>query len=445
MLLTINDLVLVIKKRQSEGNIFTRLFRDRHESQTLLDQVNLSVEHNEYLGLVGESGSGKSLTVKSLLGMIDFTPGVVKGKIEYYNESNRQRLSILNTEQNNLRYFDFLSLRYTTSWHLPIADGKLTLPHCFVKDWEQTRLVLYKTGYPDDYELITEPKKLFDGNNHLLFRDTKYNTALLHGKAAAGIKTNRYLNRIRKTVSREKLPGKHISIILQDPISFLNPFWSMKRQIRNLLSLHQNTVKTEDVLSYVKLNNSNFLNAIPRELSGGQGQRAMIILASLTQPKLLIADEPTTGLDTTMKKLVVSKFKGLRDSLDGTMAMIFISHDINMVRKATDRINVMYEGKIIENGKSSEFMNIYGHHPYTSRLLDITHANFVGESAGIEDAGVSENQGGCRYYKYCPEKIRGDKCKYMSPPAINIKNGAVVDENDIQVSWAKCWMINKIK
>ena len=171
----------------------------------------------------------------------------------------------------------------------------------------------------------------------------------------------------------------------------------------------------------------------------------MIFLSSLTKPKLLIADEPTTGLDVTLKKIVVEKFKGLKKQINDKFSMIFISHDLNMVRRATTRMNVMYKGQIIENGFSEDFLNPENHHPYTKKLINITQSNFTMEDEKNKKIPNDKNFGGCSYYGVCEHKSKNNLCAKLTPPAINKDDGSIMDIEDPMKPWVKCWSFLKVE
>ena len=209
--------------------------------------------------------------------------------------------------------------------------------------------------------------------------------------------------------------------------------------MKNLTKLHADQAEEdiiENVLSEVKLNTDSFKNAIPRELSGGQGQRAMILLSSLTKPRLLIADEPTTGLDVTLKKIVVEKFQSLRKKR--ACSMIFISHDLSMVVKATDRINVMYKGEIIENCSSDNFDTIEGHHPYVSKLLGITQSDYVSEAMETQDDMMTIDRG-CSYFNLCNLSSKDERCRLIFPPVVSRLKKRILLNEDPDEEWVKCW------
>ena len=435
--LNIKNLTIAFSKIENEGqNFILRFFIDKKKTYTLLKNVNLSVFEGEYLGLVGESGCGKSLTMKSVFGMIDFNPGIVSGQIKLYDNENNNKISILNTDNN--KYFNkYISSAYLNKQHLSIKKGIVDIPINTVVD-KNTRLTLYnKDG---DYKNI----KCATSNYVLSESEKKFTHCYISSYKYIPFNNKKNIPNILKSSKDNNIPGKFVSIILQDPLSFMNPYWSMYRQMSNLQNLHpsKEVNDMEPILDNLKLNNNSFKNALPRELSGGQGQRAMIVLSSLTKPKLLIADEPTTGLDVTLKKIVVEKFKGLKDSISKNFSMIFISHDLNMVRRATKRMNVMYQGQIIENGFSKDFLSSKKHHPYTSKLINITQSNFKTKSSN-KGNNMDNDFDGCPYYSLCEHKSKNNLCAQVMPPAINIADGSINNNEDPLIPWVKCWSFLK--
>ena len=167
--------------------------------------------------------------------------------------------------------------------------------------------------------------------------------------------------------------GNRISMIFQEPMSSLNPLHTVHKQIAETLILHKEMSEIEArarVVQLLKLvglvNAEQRLTAYPHELSGGQRQRVMIAMALANEPDLLIADEPTTALDVTIQAQILKLLKDLQAELG--MAMLFITHDLGIVRKIADRVCVMCEGEIVETGETASlFAN--PQHEYTQRLL----------------------------------------------------------------------------
>jgi len=167
--------------------------------------------------------------------------------------------------------------------------------------------------------------------------------------------------------------GDDITMIFQEPMTSLNPLHSIERQIGEILALHQGMnvasarVRTLELLNEVGIREpEKRLKAFPHELSGGQRQRVMIAMALANRPKLLIADEPTTALDVTVQAQILELLSRLK--VDYGMSILFITHDLGIVRKFADRVCVMTKGKIVETGSVEEvFEN--PQHEYTRHLL----------------------------------------------------------------------------
>ena len=170
-----------------------------------------------------------------------------------------------------------------------------------------------------------------------------------------------------------KVRGNDISMIFQEPMSSLNPLHSVERQIGEVLSVHRGMGKvaararTLELLAQVGIDDAESrLLSFPHQLSGGQRQRVMIAMALANEPELLIADEPTTALDVTVQAQILQLLKDLQARMG--MAMLFITHDLGIVRRMADRICVMTNGEIVETGPTAEiFAN--PQHSYTRHLL----------------------------------------------------------------------------
>ncbi len=167
--------------------------------------------------------------------------------------------------------------------------------------------------------------------------------------------------------------GNKITMVFQEPMSSLNPLHTIERQVGEMLILHRGLganaarARTLELLAEVGIPDpASRLSAYPHQLSGGQRQRVMIAMALANAPDLLIADEPTTALDVTVQAQILKLLKDLQKRLG--MAMLFITHDLNIVRKIADRVCVMQKGEIVEQGGAEEtFLN--PRHPYTQALL----------------------------------------------------------------------------
>ncbi|NQV56012.1 MAG: ABC transporter ATP-binding protein [Rhodospirillales bacterium] len=167
--------------------------------------------------------------------------------------------------------------------------------------------------------------------------------------------------------------GNRAAMIFQEPLNSLNPLHSIENQIREILEVHKHLTgraagaRVEELLGLVGMSDAKTrLHALPHEFSGGQQQRIMIAMALANEPELLIADEPTTALDVTVQAQVLKLLKELTQKLN--MGLFLITHDLGIVRRMADRVNVMTEGRIVEHGATAEIFKNPGHE-YTKHLL----------------------------------------------------------------------------
>ena len=171
----------------------------------------------------------------------------------------------------------------------------------------------------------------------------------------------------------KKVRGREISMIFQEPMTSLNPLHTVEKQIAESLLLHKGLTgagarkRTLELLELVGIKQAQTrLGAYPHQLSGGQRQRVMIAMALANEPKLLIADEPTTALDVTIQAQILELLKTLRETLG--MSMLLITHDLGIVRKMADRVYVMNAGRIVEDGPVAEVFD-QPRDEYTQRLV----------------------------------------------------------------------------
>ena len=172
----------------------------------------------------------------------------------------------------------------------------------------------------------------------------------------------------------KRIRGNEISMIFQDPVSSLNPYFTVKKQMLQALENHtkdydKNTIEKYfvNLLKDVKIEDpERVLNSYAFQLSGGMAQRVMISMALINNPKLILADEPTTALDVTVQKKVLSIMKDVISRKK--MSMLLISHNLGVVREFADKIYVIYQGRILEEGSTEKIFNSPGH-IYTQTLL----------------------------------------------------------------------------
>lgn len=220
--------------------------------------------------------------------------------------------------------------------------------------------------------------------------------------------------------------GKDISVIFQEPMTSLNPVYRIKRQLEEMIKLHHPELSKQEV--YDKAINiltrvgipepQERIRVFPHQLSGGLRQRVMIAIALASDPKLLIADEPTTALDVTIQAQIIELLKEIQKELQ--MSILLITHDFGVVSQMADRVSVMYAGKIVEEGDMKEVFEA-PLHPYTRMLIMSIPGIKVKRGGRLEtiDGAVPNPLNfppGCRFYPRCPYAT--DICKQQEPPAV---------------------------
>ncbi|KAF0818268.1 Oligopeptide ABC transporter, ATP-binding protein OppD [Bacillus sp. ZZV12-4809] len=233
-----------------------------------------------------------------------------------------------------------------------------------------------------------------------------------------------------------KIRGNQISMIFQEPLTSLNPVFTIGSQISESIRLHQKIDRRKakelaiDMLSKVGISNGeNIYNSYPHQLSGGMRQRVMIAMALSCRPQLLIADEPTTALDVTIQAQILKLMKRLKDEYN--TSIIMITHDLGVVAEMADRVIVMYAGQIVEQNNVFElFKN--PKHPYTQGLLNSTpKIHQLRDQLESIEGNVptpSNLPKGCKFHPRCPFAM--EKCSQQDPPLLQVNSESSV----------RCWL-----
>lgn len=237
-----------------------------------------------------------------------------------------------------------------------------------------------------------------------------------------------------------EIRGNNISMIFQDPMSSLNPTKTVASQLIEPYIIHKGMKRKAaraealNILKDVGIPNpEKRLDEYPHQLSGGMRQRVMIAMALACQPKLLIADEPTTALDVTIQAQILDLMRTLRKER-GT-AIVFITHDLGFVAEMADKVLVLYAGHAVEYNTVEKIFNS-PKHPYTMGLLKSVppvdkHIDFLPSIEGIVPTPGNMPKG-CRFYPRC--KNRMDICKNSEPKEYNLEDG-----------WVKCFLYSNLK
>lgn len=227
-----------------------------------------------------------------------------------------------------------------------------------------------------------------------------------------------------------KIRGREISMIFQEPMTSLNPVFSIGFQLQEVFFNHLKISKSEARLKSIALLKSvgisrpeKIVDEYPHRLSGGMRQRVMIAMAIACRPKLLIADEPTTALDVTVQAQILELLKDIQEIND--MSVILITHDLGVVAEMCDEVIVMYAGKIVERTDvDTLFYN--PKHPYTKLLLDAIPKMDEAEERlssiqGIVPSLTNMPTDGCRFVNRCPKAM--PECYSLTPILANIGQG----------------------
>ncbi len=244
----------------------------------------------------------------------------------------------------------------------------------------------------------------------------------------------------------EAVRGNDISMIFQEPMTALNPLYKIGFQISEALVLHRGLSKREanavavDMLRQVSIPEpESRVNSYPHQLSGGMRQRVMIAMALCCNPKILIADEPTTALDVTIQAQILDLMRDLKKKT-GT-AIVLITHDMGVVAENCDRIVVMYAGRKVEEANVDELFNRPSH-PYTRGLLGSIPnveelAHIQGERPRLNEItgmvpSLTDLPPGCAFAPRC--KFASDQCHQAYPPL----------EEKWPAHWLACWNVDKL-
>ncbi|MBT0727506.1 dipeptide ABC transporter ATP-binding protein [Rosenbergiella australiborealis] len=225
---------------------------------------------------------------------------------------------------------------------------------------------------------------------------------------------------------RRKLVGSEVAMIFQDPMTSLNPCYTVGYQIMEAIKVHQGGSRRSRKLKAIALlervgipDPSSRLSVYPHQLSGGMSQRIMIAMAIACKPKLLIADEPTTALDVTIQAQIIELLLELQQQED--MALMLITHDLALVAQSAQKIIVMYAGQLVEMGQASDIFSS-PRHPYTQALLRAL-PEFSTDKARLTSLpgvvpGKYDRPTGCLLSPRCPYAT--EKCTEQEPPMLDI-------------------------
>lgn len=223
-----------------------------------------------------------------------------------------------------------------------------------------------------------------------------------------------------------KIRGGEISMVFQDPMTFLNPVMNVGDQVVEAISLHQKGSKIEhkkkalEMLERVRISSAKeVMNYYPHQLSGGMRQRVLIAMALSCNPSLVIADEPTTAVDVTTQKQILNLMKELTTEFEASW--LIITHDLGVIAEICDKLYIMYAGKIVEHGEIFEVFD-GPKHPYTKALLSSALSiDEFKEELTVLDGVVPDLLNpptGCRFHPRCHQRMQ--ICSQQQPPSVEI-------------------------
>ena len=235
----------------------------------------------------------------------------------------------------------------------------------------------------------------------------------------------------------QAIRGKRIAMILQDPMASLNPLFTVGDQVSESLRVHEGAsrktawARARGLLEAVRISApASRMNEFPHQMSGGMRQRIVGAIAVACEPRLLIADEPTTSLDLTIQAQYLSLLRDLQRQHH--LAMIFITHNLGIVAKMCDAVAVMYAGRVVEAGPIRQIFNKPAH-PYTRALLDSiprltddSHMRLPAIDGQPPDPSAPPS--GCAFHPRCPQVMA--RCREQAPPSLTVAAGQT----------ARCWL-----
>ncbi|ACK65015.1 ABC transporter related [Rippkaea orientalis PCC 8801] len=329
------------------------------EPAIAVNNISFQLQKGEILGIVGESGSGKSVTSLAIMGLIP-TPGKIsEGEINFYASETPENLRKLKGDAKEWQEYRGAKIAMIFQEPMSSFNPVYTIGYQLAEAIKLHQKTIKNQQQANDQAInLLRKVKIFLSDKALenqylikLLISQNYQIASLNEEIENYIKRQ---NKFKDIVSNEQLEDlKNDYLVKKIGEQKNNYSGSVNEQIKN----------------YIKQEKDAFLKRYPHELSGGQLQRVMIAMAISCNPTLLIADEPTTALDVTVQKEILILLRDLCKSEDyQDMSMIFISHDLGVINEIADKVVVMYQGEIVEQGDKNQIL-YYPQHKYTQGLL----------------------------------------------------------------------------
>jgi peptide/nickel transport system ATP-binding protein len=392
-------------------NLQTAFFTDK-ETIRAVDGIDFQIDSGQTVGIVGESGSGKSVTARSLMGLIESPGRVLRGSGVRYRDLDAVR--------------DFAGMFPKRT----VAVGDLDARYDPAEVFGETDATPEEFGYADPADVPVVDVAAAGYTDEVGITDGDECVFVLDGDAGEPESIRDGFVEITRLSgeAQRKMRGGRIAMVFQDPLTSLNPVYTVGNQIEEALELHQGlsgkeaTKEAAELLEAVGIPDARRrVNEYPHQFSGGMRQRAVIAMALACEPDMLICDEPTTALDVTIQAQILDLIADIQESRD--VAVMFITHDMGVIADVTDRVNVMYAGEIVE---SADVKPLFADpkHPYTNGLLNSIPGGQVGDKLSTIDGSVptpNEPATYCRFAPRCPKAF--DECEAVHPVPTPVDEG----------------------
>ena len=367
-----------LSKMKDDNNILeiedlrTYFFTDAGVAKSV-DGVTFEVPKSSVVGVVGESGCGRSVTSLSVMQLVQAPQGqIVGGSIRFASQDYKR-----GEDGKPIPIWEYETQGARAPRTEPVLDRK----GAPVLDKKTGTPLVRPTGedyvVSDAYVIRTEPA-LDKKGQPVLDKDGTPLLRLVQAKDGNGFPAFETVEKVydiakMPTSAMQRIRGKEISMIFQEPMTSLNPLFTIGNQLDEVVLLHTPGADKElaknrsiEMLKLVGIAMpENVYNCYPHELSGGMRQRVMIAMALACNPKLIIADEPTTALDVTIQAQVLDLLKEIKEKINGSIMLI--THDLGVIAGMADYVVVMYAGRIIEKGTVEDIFD-RPMHPYTIGL-----------------------------------------------------------------------------
>lgn len=408
----------------------TTFFTER-ETIRAVDGISFSLSHGETVGLVGESGSGKSVTARSIMGLINSPGRITGGSIRFGDPDIVRQLA--GEYPGKTIDLDALDAEHgveeLVGQLLDRGVSPLTITgdrsYHDARSGEISATEVVRDGSIDMRTLV---EKRFTEQLGLTDEESFVVTERREGENEVGGYVD--LTRAPEDALRT-VRGNGIAMVFQDPLTSLNPVYTVGNQIEEAVKLHQGLTgraareEATRLMEAVSIPDARRrVEEYPHQFSGGMRQRAVIAMALACEPEVLITDEPTTALDVTIQAQILELLRDIQEERD--LGILFITHDMGVIAETADRVNVMYAGELVERAPVEE---LYGapKHPYTQGLLESIPGRHEREERlrTIEGDVPTPNEKPtyCRFAPRCPEAFAD--CEVVHPVNVDVSGDRV--------------------